>query len=238
MTEHPTVLIIDDSHMNLSLLSQLLTQDNFDVLVADNGQTGLQIAKQTPPDIILLDVIMPEWDGYETCHHIKNEPTLAHIPIIFLSAYNDTEKKVHALKSGGVDYISKPYQKEELLARIHTHLNLAHSHQNLERDIANKTEQIKTLLLALQHSYEKSQESSIVTTDIKTTIPSHSSGLDEEIQLAEKETILNALKQTKGHTKKTAQLLNIGVGALRYRIQKYHIVLQDFSNSPKKTRIL
>ena len=165
MKEKPNVLIIDDSPINLILLSNLLEEQNFCVFSAEDGQTGLKIAKESPPDLILLDVAMPVWDGYETCQNIKKEATLEKIPVLFLSALDETSNKVRALRVGGVDYISKPFQKNELIARVRTHLELAHLRQNLEYEVSKKTEKIQTLLEALQLSYDKAQQTSILKTE-------------------------------------------------------------------------
>jgi len=161
----PLVLIIDDSQVNLMLLHSLLEQQNFCVVSAKNGQDGLKLAQQLHPDIILLDIIMTGWDGYETCRRIKNETDLAKVPILFLSALGDTKNKVRALAAGGVDYVSKPFQKEELLARVRTHFELAYLRKNLEREVANQTEKVHTLFEALQLSYDKAQQASILKTE-------------------------------------------------------------------------
>ncbi|MCK5717830.1 MAG: hybrid sensor histidine kinase/response regulator [Thiomargarita sp.] len=165
MKDKPTVLIVDDSPINLILLSHLLEQQNFCVLSAGDGKKGWEIAKQSVPDIILLDVAMPGWDGYKTCQRIKNETTLESIPILFLSALDETENKVRALEVGAVDYISKPFQKDELLARVNTHLELAYLRQNLEQEVTHKTEKIQSLLEVVQLSYEKAQQISILQTE-------------------------------------------------------------------------
>jgi len=165
MNSKPLVLVIDDSPVNLMLLYNILEKHNFKVILADNGEQGLTLAKKTPPDIILLDVVMPGWDGYETCRQIKQEAALAKIPILFLSALGDTENKVRALHAGGVDYVSKPFQKEELLARVQTHAELAHLRQNLEHEVANQTEKIQLLFEALQLSYDKAEQASILKTE-------------------------------------------------------------------------
>ncbi|RKZ41670.1 MAG: hypothetical protein DRQ49_04350 [Gammaproteobacteria bacterium] len=165
MINKPLVLIIDDSQVNLMLLHNLLEQQNFNVVSAKNGQDGLKLAQQLHPNIILLDIVMIGWDGYETCRRIKNEADLAKIPILFLSALGDTKNKVRALAAGGVDYVSKPFQKEELLARLQTHLELAYLRQNLEREVANQTEKVHTLFEALQLSYDKAQQASILKTE-------------------------------------------------------------------------
>ena len=164
MKDKPLVLVIDDSLVNLTLLYNVLQKHGFRVVLANNGERGLVTAKQSTPDIILLDVVMPGWDGYETCQRIKQEATLAKIPILFLSALDDPKNKVRALQAGGVDYVSKPFQKEELLARVQTHVELAHLRKNLEREVTNQTERIQLLFEALQFSYDKAQQASILKT--------------------------------------------------------------------------
>ncbi|HDN25660.1 MAG TPA: hybrid sensor histidine kinase/response regulator [Thioploca sp.] len=165
MKDKPLVLIIDDSPVNLMLLYNVLEKHDFNVVLANSGEQGLALAKQSHPDIVLLDVIMPGWDGYETCRRFKQDATLEKIPILFLSALGDTENKVRALHAGSVDYVSKPFQKEELLARVQTHVELAHLRQNLEREVANQTERIQLLFEALQLSYDKAEQSSILKTE-------------------------------------------------------------------------
>lgn len=158
----PLVLVIDDSLVNLAFLGDILEKHNFDIVLANSGERGIAIAKQSHPDIVLLDVVMPGWDGYETCQRLKQEPELEKIPVLFLSALGTTENKVRALQAGGVDYISKPFQREELLARVQTHVELAYLRKNLEREVANKTESIQSLFEALQLAYEKAQQASIL----------------------------------------------------------------------------
>ncbi len=165
MINKPLVLIIDDSQVNLMLLYNILEQKDFRVVSARNGKDGLALAKKDKPDIILLDIIMGGWDGYETCRRIKQDNDLAKIPILFLSALGDTENKVRAFNAGGVDYVSKPFQKDELLARVQTQLELAYLRQNLEREVVNQTEKIQLLFEALKLSYDKAQQASILKTE-------------------------------------------------------------------------
>ncbi len=165
MKDNPLVLIIDDNLINLTVLKSLLEEENLRVILANSGEQGLVLAKQQSPDIILLDIIMPGWDGYETCQRIKHELTLENIPILFLSALKETKNKIRALQVGGVDYISKPFQQEELLARLRTHLELASLRQKLEQQVKTKTEEIQSLLEALQFSYEKVKQTSILKTE-------------------------------------------------------------------------
>lgn len=119
----PRILVIDDSVANLAFLQYLLDQHHFEVIVANNGKSGLALAKQTLPDIMLLDVIMPDWDGYETWYHIKQEVDLKDIPILFLSALDPTPQMQERFSIQTVDYISKPFQEAELLNRLQTYID-------------------------------------------------------------------------------------------------------------------
>ena len=121
---HATILIVDDTPNNLQLLFSYLETAGFKVLLAEDGETALQIARNQIPDLILLDVLMPGIDGFATCSQLKSLPATKEIPIIFLTALSETVNKVQGFKLGGVDYITKPSEQEEVLARIQTHLNL------------------------------------------------------------------------------------------------------------------
>ena len=119
-----TILIVDDTPNNLQLLFSYLETAGFKVLLAEDGETAIQIARNQIPDLILLDVLMPGIDGFATCSQLKSLPATKEIPIIFLTALSETVNKVQGFKLGGVDYITKPSEQEEVLARIETHLNL------------------------------------------------------------------------------------------------------------------
>jgi two-component system, sensor histidine kinase and response regulator len=166
MADETTILVVDDSLVNLAVLDEILDRQEFNVLMANSGEKALVIAKQSrpKPSLVLLDIVMPGWDGYETCHRFKEDPELAKIPILFLSGLGETENKVRALKAGGVDYVSKPFQEEELLARVRTHVELGHLREGLEEEVAAKTAKIQSLLQALQVSYQKAQEASVLKT--------------------------------------------------------------------------
>lgn len=162
MPRKTTILVVDDSLVNLAVLDEILERQRFNVLLANNGKRALATARKEHPDLILLDVVMPGWDGFETCERIKSDPELAHIPILFLSGLGDTQNKVRALQAGGVDYVSKPFQEEELLARVRTHVELSRLRESLEEEVAKQTKQIRSLLEALQLSYQKTQETSLL----------------------------------------------------------------------------
>jgi len=118
------ILIIDDNSSNLSVINDYLAEQQFKVVIARNGESGFHRAKLTQPNLILLDVMMPGIDGFETCIQLKADRQTAHIPVIFMTALNDVANKVKGFQVGGVDYLTKPFQHEEVLARVKTHLNL------------------------------------------------------------------------------------------------------------------
>ena len=121
----PTILIIDDEPHNLKVTVHDLGSMGFETLVALDGMDGLEKVRSQRPDLILLDVIMPGWDGFRTCLEIKSDPDTRHIPVLFLSALSDIEQKLRGFEVGGVDYITKPFQPQEVLARVSSHLRTA-----------------------------------------------------------------------------------------------------------------
>ena len=137
-TVHGNIMIVDDNPANLKLLEDMLHQHGYEVRSFPRGRLALGAADQEPPDLILLDINMPELNGYEVCEQLKSSACLAGIPVIFLSALNATEDKVKGFRSGGVDYISKPFQFEEVQARVQTHLKLRFA-QQAEHDLLEKT---------------------------------------------------------------------------------------------------
>lgn len=120
----PSIMVVDDTPANLRLLTGMLKERGYKVRPVANGKFALQTAKHDPPDLILLDILMPEMNGYEVCERLKAEEQLAKIPVIFISALDETMDKVKAFKVGGVDYVTKPFQFEEVEARVATHLEL------------------------------------------------------------------------------------------------------------------
>lgn len=118
----PVVLVVDDSIDSIHMLNDVLEDSHFTVLVALEGSQALTITKNIQPDIILLDAIMPNMDGFETCRQLKMNPQLADVPIIFMTGLSDTEHVVMGLTAGGVDYVTKPINPDELIARMRVHL--------------------------------------------------------------------------------------------------------------------
>ena len=126
------ILVVDDTPANLRLLVDILTQNGYKVRPAPNGKLALSAAQNLPPDLILLDIIMPDLNGYEVCAQLKSNERTKDIPVIFLSAINDVLDKVKAFSVGGVDYITKPFQVGEVLARIETHLAINFLQKSLQ----------------------------------------------------------------------------------------------------------
>ena len=131
-TQTATVLIVDDHLDNLIVLANILRREGFSVRPVRDGNTALSSAKMSPPDLILLDIMMPGMDGFEVCQKLKADKKTRDIPVIFLSALTQAVDKVHAFSVGGVDYITKPFQLEEVLIRVKTHITLQHMQKTLE----------------------------------------------------------------------------------------------------------
>ncbi|RFP21870.1 hybrid sensor histidine kinase/response regulator [Duganella sp. BJB488] len=130
-TEQQTILIVDDIPANLDVLVNYLEENQFRVLVAQDGEEALERCGLVQPDLVLLDVMMPGIDGLETCRRLKQDSATAPIPVIFMTALTDSENVVAAFDAGGVDYVTKPIRITEVLARIHTHLALRAMHRQL-----------------------------------------------------------------------------------------------------------
>ncbi|MCY7286167.1 MAG: response regulator, partial [Cyanobacteria bacterium CAN_BIN43] len=142
-----TILVVDDNPTNLSVIVEYLESENFTILIAQDGESGLKRARYAHPDLILLDVLMPGMNGFETCCQLKQDKATSAIPVIFMTALSSTEDKVKGFETGAVDYVTKPVQREELLARIKIHLKL----QELSRTLEGKNK----LLAEVNQSLEQ-----------------------------------------------------------------------------------
>ena len=137
-----SVLVVDDNEMNVIMLAEMLNELGYRVLTANSGPEARSIATKEQPGIILLDIMMPEEDGFETCRKLKQSATTADIPVIFISALNDTENPVKGLTVGGIDYIAKPFQMAEVQARVKNYLKLRHTYLRVIEEQANRLRQI------------------------------------------------------------------------------------------------
>lgn len=176
------LLVVDDLADNLRVLSNTLSNHGYRVRCVRNGAMAIVGAKAAPPDVILLDIRMPEMDGYEVCRRLKADPITQPIPIIFLSALDETLDKSKAFEVGGVDYITKPFQIEEVLARVHHQLTI----QKLKQQVAAQQQQLQQ---ATPIGSGKSERTNTIDDDISSTIAtilacttrlSQSSALDSE----------------------------------------------------------
>ena len=144
-----TVLVVDDAPENIEILRTIL-QPQYKVKAARTGERALKIARSTPqPDMILLDVIMPDMDGYEVCHKLKLDPETAEIPVVFVTAKNSDDDETHGLKVGAVDYITKPVRPAIVKARVSTHLALRHQTHHLEELVLQRTMELQNTRLEL-----------------------------------------------------------------------------------------
>lgn len=154
------ILVVDDTPDNIRLLSAVLSEKGYQVRKALNGPMALKAAEASVPDLILLDIMMPEMDGYEVCNKLKKIGKLYEIPVIFLSALDDVSAKVKAFEAGGVDYITKPFQKAEVLARVRHQLTISYQQKQLEEKNKKLQAEIKErqrIELALRIATEKSE---------------------------------------------------------------------------------
>ena len=126
------ILIVDDVEDNIEILGDLLTFDGYNVQTARSGESALKRVQESRPDLILLDILMPGIDGYEVCKRLKADPSTNDIPVVFVSSMVDIESKVKGFKSGGVDYINKPFQHAEILVRVNTHITMLRLRKDLE----------------------------------------------------------------------------------------------------------
>ena len=143
------ILIVDDTPTNLDVISEALSDAGYTVAIATSGERALKQLERRSPDLILLDVMMPGIDGFETCVRLKANPKTCDIPVIFMTALSDAESKIKGFEVGAVDYITKPFQEREVLARVKTHLQLSFLTHNLEQQVSQKNAQLQASQIQL-----------------------------------------------------------------------------------------
>jgi signal transduction histidine kinase len=184
--DHPPkdiVLIVDDNPTNLGVLSDVLDRAGWSVSAVKSGVKALERIQFIRPDLILLDVMMPEMDGFETCQRLKAMPDMQHIPIIFMTALSDVSDKVKGFELGAVDYITKPFQQAEVIARAQTHLKLYRLQQevqqynaDLEAQVQHRTQELETVIETL-----KSTQLQLVQTEKMSSLGQLVAGIAHEI---------------------------------------------------------
>jgi len=147
MNNKKTILIVDDSRFNIKMLSDILKDKLYNIVIAESGEQALEIVEINKPDLILLDIMMPEIDGFKVCRRLKQNEKTASIPIIFISGLDKSSDIVKGFKMGAVDYIVKPFQKEVVLARVNTHLKLNETQNKLKKT----NDELKKLLKEVKY---------------------------------------------------------------------------------------
>lgn len=147
MADKGKILAVDDTPASLKLLSDILNAEGYEVRAAINGELALHSAINNPPELVLLDIRMPEMDGFEVCRQLKAHPKTRDVPVIFVSAISETGEKVQGFELGAVDFVTKPYQREELLARVRTHLEVDRLRNHLEDLVEERTRELRDNLL-------------------------------------------------------------------------------------------
>lgn len=173
----PSILIVDDMPNNISVLFETLSRSGYKVLVERDGKSAIEQIKYARPDLVLLDVMMPGMDGFETCRRLKHDPVTQEIPVIFMTALSETIDKVNGFNMGAVDYITKPFQLQEVLSRINTHLTLRklqrelqHANQHLEQRVTDRTEALSKALKEVEQLKNQLQaENHYLREEIKLT---------------------------------------------------------------------
>jgi len=152
MKDSELILVVDDTPANLEVLSEALSDAGFEVAIATDGERAIKQAQYSLPSLILLDVMMPGIDGFETCRRLKASTVTQDIPIIFMTALSETTDKVNGFNLGAVDYITKPFQEAELIVRVKTQLKMRHFNQTLEQQVSQRTSELTDALKQLQSS--------------------------------------------------------------------------------------
>ncbi len=168
------ILIADDTPEYLHLLKRILTSQGFSVDACSDGSQALEAALRCPPDLIMLDISMPVLDGVETCRRLKNEESTKEIPVIFLSGLQDLEDKIKAFQAGGVDYVIKPFQVDEVLARLKTHLAI----RGLQTELQQTNLDLARRLKELGEAQAAEKEQRILAETLRDSIAAINSTLD------------------------------------------------------------
>lgn len=209
-----TIMIVDDSPANLSLLGGLFREHGYNVRPFTKASLALMGASKEAPDLFLLDINMPEMDGYELCRRLKGIPALAPIPIIFLSTLKDTEDKMKAFSAGAVDYVTKqPFHFEEILARVSTHLRL----RELQRELENRNQKLQENYQKLKHLEEmKDSLTHMIVHDMRSPLTVVTMALDmveqsgQLLEPQDKENLRSAYNAAFSLVEMTTLLLDIG----------------------------
>jgi two-component system, sensor histidine kinase and response regulator len=219
-TEKPVVLIVDDVAINLRIAAEVLKEE-YRIIIADNGEKAIRAAREKQPDLILLDIMMPEVSGFQVAKVLKNDPNTSEIPIIFFTAKTQPEDTVEAFRAGGVDYITKPFQRLELVQRIKTHIQLSHQ----------KKELYQTSIELKQLNDEKNKLFSVVAHDLRNFVGGSKQLLEvtsERFEEYDKATIQERINIVIDNLQKTTVLMNELLTWSRKQNQRSAFYLEQF----------
>ncbi|QTA82279.1 Signal transduction response regulator, receiver domain histidine kinase [Desulfonema limicola] len=221
--ENSSILIVDDSPKNIQVVAGILEKEGFEMSFALNGKTALSLIESEKFDLILLDIMMPEISGYEVCKIIKQNPCAKHIPVIFLTAKTDSESIVKGFECGSIDYITKPFNPAELIARVRTHISLKQSKESL----------IKANMELTEINAAKNKFFSIIAHDLRNPFTALITGTEllfERIDIYEKKKIKELLKEINKSSRRTFGLLEnllywsrSQTGSIKYNPEKIYI---------------
>lgn len=173
---HGALFIVDDTPANLEILVNLFSAQGYEIFVATNGKAAIEQMKHVRPDLILLDIMMPGIDGFETCRRLKANPETKDIPVIFMTALSETSDKIKGFSAGAVDYVTKPIQHEEVLARVNTHLAIRALNRRLEEANLSLEQRVKERTQALQDALQEVEQ-------LKARLEAENTYLQEEIKV-------------------------------------------------------
>ena len=235
------ILIVDDNPTNLQVLSDALVHEGFKVAVAVDGQSALEQVKYHRPELILLDIMMPGINGFETCKYLKEDSDTKDIPVIFMTALSDSDNKVKGLKLGAVDYITKPFQHEEVLARVNIHMkvqnmNYALQQQNKCLKVAIKNKDLAEEELRLSNQKLENLNRSLES-QVEMRTQELSTALDKlksmQVQLIQKEKMSALGQLIAGIAHEINNPVNFICGNVRYANEYSHLLLNFFNNYKK-----